>query len=134
MNEKIKSDIIQAMRDKNEVARDILRVLRGEIQRNEQSGKGKHDLSDAEIISLIKKLIESVKESGDDKGEIAILKKYLPVQLSGNEMDYIVGGVITEFGYDSPRDMGKIMAYFKNRYDGKYDGKLLSDIVKTKLL
>jgi uncharacterized protein YqeY len=47
MQTQIKNDMVQAMKDKNEVARDILRVLRGEIQRNEQSSKGKIELTEA---------------------------------------------------------------------------------------
>lgn len=134
MIEKIKNDMIQAMKDKNEVARDILRVLRGEIQRNEQSSKGKVEVSDSDIIKLIKKLIESVKETGNDNGEVAILETYLPTQLSGNEIESIVVRLITQEGFNSPKDMGKIMGYFKSNYDGIYDGKLLSDIVKVKLM
>ena len=133
MKTQIKNDMVNAMKSKNEVARDILRVLRGEIQRNEQSSKGKIDLVDADIVKIIEKLVESVKESGDDNGEIAILEGYLPEQMTKDEIEVEAAGYITINKLDSPREKGRVMGHFKQNHEGTYDGKLLSNIVKQLL-
>ena len=133
MNTQIKNDMVQAMKDKNVVARDILRVLRGEIQRNEQTSKGKVDLTEAAIVKIIKKLIESIEESGEDNGEIAILEAYLPQQMTELEVSEAATAFITANELNSPREMGRVMGHFKQNHEGTYDGKLLSGIVKQLL-
>jgi len=133
MKNRIKIDMVTAMKEKNTVARDILRVLKGEIERNEQSSKGKVELSDSEVVKLTKKLIESVKESGEDNGEIAVLEQYVPKQMSFDNVAEEAASFIAREGLDSPREMGKVMAYFKQNFEGIYDGKELSQIVKELL-
>jgi len=129
MKNKIKSDMILAMRVKNVVARDILRVLIAEIQRKEQTKDGKVELSDAEIIKIIKKMIDTV-ETPEDK---VVLEGYMPKQMSEAEIYQIVVTHIASKGLTSPKDMGKVMSYFKQNFDGTYDGKILSGIVKELL-
>jgi uncharacterized protein YqeY len=133
MNERIKKDMMIAMREKNTVARDILRVLRGEIQRNEQSKKGKLELSDADIIQIIKKMIDNMEHIGGEDDEIKVLEVYLPKQMTEEEITHKVKEVINDNDIENMRGMGVIMAHFKNKYDGTYDGRMLSVIVKTLL-
>jgi uncharacterized protein YqeY len=130
MKNRIKTDMVNAMKAKDVVTRDILRVLKGEIERNEQSSKGKIELTDSDVVKLVKKLIESIKESGDDNGEIAILETYLPKQLDADEIKVLVSKFVTEKGLTSPKEMGVVMGYFNSTFDGTYDGKLLSTIVR----
>ena len=133
MKNRVKSDMVTAMKSKNVVARDILRVLKGEIERNEQTSKGKVELTDLDVIKLVKKLIESVEESGEDNGEIAVLEVYLPKQMNSDDVIEEVASFIAREKLDSPREMGKVMSYFKQNFDGQYNGKELSGIVKELL-
>jgi len=133
LNEQINADLISAMKAKDTTTLNVLRVLKGEIQRAEQSSTGKVDLSDADIVKLIKKSIDGINETGGDQSEVAILEKYMPKQMSSNELDTQISIIMGLEGYNSPKDMGKIMAYFNQYFAGQYDGKLLSDMVKTRL-
>jgi uncharacterized protein YqeY len=134
MKTQIKNDMVQAMKDKNVIARDVLRVLMGEIQRSEQTAKnGKVEVTDEAITSMVKKLIDSIKESGEDNGEIAILEVYLPQQMTELNITETVVEYMAMHKLDSPKEMGKVMGYFKQNFAGTYDGKLLSGIVKNLL-
>lgn len=129
MKNRIKQDMVTAMKVKNIAARDILRVLKGEIERNEQSSKGKVDLSDGEIISIIRKLVEN----SQDVNEIEVLEGYLPVQLDTKEVTAYAKAFISANDLTTPRDMGRVMGFFKQNHAGTYDGKELSGIVKELL-
>lgn len=130
LKETIVNDIKTAMKEKDTVTRDVLRIIKGEIERKEDSSK---ELSTGEIVSIIKKLIESSTSTGDND-EVVVLEKYLPSQLTEAEITAIVNERKEVDGLTGPRDMGKVMQYFKANHDGAYDGKLLSDIVKTVLV
>ena len=133
LQKQISVDLFTAMKSKDTITLNVLRVLKGEIQRAEQSSSGKIELSDADIIKLVKKSIDSINEIGGDQSEIAVLEKYMPKQISEIEINSVVTSLILDNGYNSPKDMGKIMAFFNQNYAGQYDGKLLSDIVKNSL-
>ena len=126
--------MVKAMKEKNVVARDILRVVKGEIEREKQTPKGKVELTQPDIVKIIKKLIDSIIESGEDKGEVAILSLYLPKQLTEVELKDFSETYIKKESLSSPKDMGRVMGYFKKTHQGTYDGKVLSLIVKSILL
>lgn len=133
MKTKIKQNIKDAMISKDTVARDVLRVLIGEIERKEQSPKGKISLSDLEIVALIKKMSENIKDMDGDEYEIKILEKYLPKVLTRYEIEDIVDNYIIDFEIADMKGMGRIMGYFKSTYPNQYDGKLVSTIIKEVL-
>jgi uncharacterized protein YqeY len=62
-----------------------------------------------------------------------ILEKYMPKQMSESEISTLVGSLIVTNGYNSPKDMGKIMGHFNQNYVNQYDGKVLSEVVKNLL-
>tara|TARA_R110000796_G_scaffold161858_1_gene278620 strand:- start:3177 stop:3578 length:402 start_codon:yes stop_codon:yes gene_type:complete len=130
MIDKIKKDMVAAMKNKDTVTRDILRVLKGELDRKEQTSKGKVVLTDSEIIKTIKNLILTIDAEGDVKGEVAILFAYLPIQMTEAQLTRKVKEVINDQQIDSPRGMGVVMSHFKHNHDGEYDGKILNKIVK----
>jgi len=133
MKERIKKDMMTAMKEKNVVARDILRVLKGEIDRNEQSTKGRIELDDTTIVQLVKKMIDNIRYIGDDNGEVAVLELYVPKQMTYDDMYENAASFISMNKLGLPSDMGRVMGYFKKNYEGIYDGKELSRIVKTLL-
>ena len=129
----ISADLVAAMKAKDTVTLNVLRVLKGEIQRGEQSSNGKIELSDADIIKLVKKSIDGINETGGDQAEVAVLEKYMPKQMTESEITTLVSSLIVTNSYSSPKDMGKIMAHFSENYAGQYDGKVLSQMVKDLL-
>jgi uncharacterized protein YqeY len=126
MKDRIKKDMFTAMKTKDVVTRDILRVLIGEIERKEQTSSGHINLTDEMIISLIKKMVETAETPKDR----VVLEGYMPKQMSEAEICQLVVTHTAIKGLTSPRDMGKVMSYFKQNFDGTYDGKILSGIVK----
>lgn len=119
----VSEDLKTAMKEKNTVKLGILRVLKGEIQRSEQGTNGKVELSEGDVLKIIKKLVESIKETTKNQDELSVLEAYLPKQLSEVEMRQIISLL-------SVKDMGAIMKHFKTNFDGQYDGKILSTIAK----
>lgn len=122
----ISEDLKTAMKEKNTVKLGILRVLKAEIQRSEQGANGKVELTDGDVIKLVKKLVEGIKETTNNQDELSILEAFLPKQLSEAEMRQIISLL-------SVKDMSAIMKHFKANYDGQYDGKTLSTIAKENI-
>ena len=121
-----------------------IRLLKGALQLEEINKKS--ELTDDEIIGIVSKQIKTRKESiaefekagRDDlaiktKNEITILEKYLPEQLTEDEIEKLVVEAISESGATSPKDMGRVMSILRPKTAGKAAGKLVSDIVKEKL-
>jgi len=133
LQKQISADLVTAMKSKDTTTLNVLRVLKGEIQRAEQSSSGKIELSDADIVKLIKKSIDGINETGGDQSEVSVLEKYMPKQMSTDEIYTQISLIRALEGYNSPKDMGKIMAYFSQNFAGQYDGKLLSEMVKNQL-
>ena len=133
MKTQIKNDIRTAMLSNDIVTRSILRVLIGEIERNEQSPKGKVELSDNQVITIIKKISDNIKETNGSTEEIEVLSKYLPKELTRIQMEEIVDNYIIENDIEGMQGMGKLMNHFRQNFPNRYDGKLLSIIVKEVL-
>ena len=133
LQSQISTDLVTAMKAKDTITLKVLRVLKGEIQRGEQSSNGKIELSDADIVKLVKKSIDGIIETGGDQLEVAVLEKYMPSQMTLDDMYFHFSLLRQLKGYNSPKDMGKIMAHFSENYAGQYDGKVLSQMVKDLL-
>ena len=109
-------------------------------------GKGKDKASDEEVVDILSKMVKQREESAklykqggrpeleaQELDEIAIIKEFLPAQLSEEETAEIVSGLITETGADSLRDMGKVMGLLKERYRGQIDMGKAGALIKAKL-
>lgn len=144
MKEQFLQDLKQAMKDKDTLKKDTITMLRAAILQVEKDSQ--KVLTDDEICGIVakevKKRKESVKEYEDAgrqdiadnlKREIEILSKYLPEQLTEEEITKMVEDAIVESGAAGPRDMGKVMGILRPKTQGKADGKVVSDIVKDKL-
>jgi hypothetical protein len=107
---------------------------------------GKGEATDAELLELFAKMIKQREESEKiyrDAGrtelatqeaeEIAIIREFLPKQLSDADMQKAIADAITEAGAASVKDMGKVMAALKARYAGQMDFAKASAAVKAKL-
>lgn len=144
MKNRIIEDIKSAMKSQDKVALAVVRMLKSDIQMAELNKKG--ELSDDEIVSIVSKQIKMRKDSIKEfeKGnrndlieqaneEIKILEKYLPEQLTEEEVADIIDNVFSKVNPTSQSDMGKIMGALTPLVKGKTDMGIVSKIVKEKL-
>lgn len=145
MNEKINEDLKSAMKEKDTFKLSVLRMLKSALQM-EQIAK-KHELSDSEIASVIKKQVKVRKDSAEEykkygkeesvkalEEEIAILDAYLPEEMSESEITEIINRVFDDVKPTSMKDMGIIMKKVNELLVNKNaDMSLVSKLVKDKL-
>ena len=133
------------MKGKDEVATSAIRLLKTAIMRFETTGEQKV-ASDAEVIQLVGKEIKQRKDSieqfekgnrpelaAKEKAELTVLEKYLPAQLSEDEVRAIVKEVIASTGASSKADLGKVMGALMPKTKGKADGGMVNKIVQELL-
>lgn len=137
----------QAMLNKNGDRKRVINTLRAEIKNKEiELRSSQKELTDADVLSLIQKLIKQNKDAIQmfaDGGrqdlvernemEISILEEFLPKQLSNDEIDNVIKQEIEKNGYNSMKDMGKLMGYFKSNYSGQVDMGYVSKRIKEML-
>ena len=146
LEQKIMTDLKAAMLSKNEVALRRLHAIKAAILLAKTSEGGSGDLKEEEEIKLLQKLVKSRKDSLEiyqqqnrpdlakkEEEEIAIIEKFLPQQLSPEEIKTALAAIITETGASSPADMGKVMGVATKQLAGKADGKTISALVKELL-
>ena len=143
--EKIQTDIVTAMKAKDELRLSVLRMVKAAIQLKEVEKLRKID--ETESIGLLQTMVKQRKESIDQFGkggrqdlvdketkELAIIEGYLPAGASEAEMDAAVAKAITETGASSIKQMGAVVKAAKTALEGKtVDGKALSDRVRDRL-
>jgi uncharacterized protein YqeY len=128
LKEKIDTDIKTAMVDRNNIERDILRVVKSEIQRSEA---GLKTFEDADIVKLMRGQIENLKVIGTEraKKEIWIIEQYLPKMMDHEEIESKITYLIST----GINNLGAIMKHFNEHHKGMVDNKKVSEIVKQKL-
>lgn len=133
--EKIKSDSLIARKNKLKESALLVTLFAESAKIGKDSGN--RDTTDSEVISVIKKFIEGARETirlGGNREElefeISILEKYLPEQLSYDELFAIISKIVEE---KSPKNMGVVMGILKTEYANLYDGAIASKIVKELL-
>jgi hypothetical protein len=145
MKEILLNELKEAMRDKNELKKNTITMLRAAILQIEKDDK--KVLSDDDIKVVVSKEVKKRKEAIIEfekanrldlveslNKEIEILSKYLPEQLSQEQIKNLVKESISVTRAVSSRDMGKVMQNLKDKINGKADGKIVSDIVKELLM
>ena len=144
LKEELMKDLKDAMRDKDVVKKDTVQMVRAAILQIEKD-KG-IEVDDAKITEIIAKEVKGKKDALIDfeKGgrqdlidqtntEIEILSKYLPKQLSKEEIEEIVKNIISELGATSMKDMGPVMKEAKNKIGAGADGRAINEVVKELL-
>ena len=145
LEERIVADMKTAMKAKDKVSLRGIRAIKSAILLQKTDGSGK-ELDEAGEISLLQKLVKSRQDSLDiytkqnredlaqtEKEEIEVISRYLPEQLSEEELAAIVEGIIAKTGASSMRDMGKVMGMANGEVAGRADGKTVAAMVKAKL-
>lgn len=126
--QKIEKDYIVAFKERNTVAKNLLSVIKGEIQTVEKN-INQSSLSDDEVNKILtkvsKNLRETIEKTGDEnsKSELLIIEAYLPKQMSREEIKQIVGGLVMS----GVTNIGMIMREFSNK---PADKKVVSEVIK----
>ena len=140
LRERIDADLKKAMMEKNEAARDALRLAKSELLLKEvELG---HSLTDEETTAILVKSVKSRKDAIEefkaggrqdlvDKElhELTFLEPYLPKTLDAAETRAAIVALTTELGATTKKDMGRVMKELKTRHGAALDGKLASQIV-----
>ncbi len=141
----INEDLKTAMKAKDQAALRGIRSIKSAILLYNTSGAGE-SLTPEKEIALLQKLIKQRQDSLEiyekqgradlaviEKEEIEVIMRYLPKQLSEEELKTAIQEIITRLGASSMKDMGRVMAEASKELAGKADGKTISAIVKTML-
>ena len=144
MREQILNDMKQAMKNQDKETLAVIRMVKGAMQMEELNLK--RELNDDEVIAIIAKQIKTRKESIAEfakanredlitktQSEIEILNKYMPEQLSEEEINKEIENAFHEIKPTSMKDMGKIMAGLNSKLKGRADMSEVSKKIKEKL-
>lgn len=145
LEERIKTDLKAAMKAKDKEALRGIRAIKAAILLAKTDGTG-GEMDEEKEIKLLQKLVKQrrdsiaifQKEGRDDLAateiaEVAIIEKYLPEQLSPEELKAVIAEIIEKTGASSMKDMGKVMGMASKQLQGKADGKSISTVVKELL-
>lgn len=143
MNEQIKEDLKNAMKSQDKFTLSVLRMLKSALQLEEINKK--HELDDNEVISVVKKQVKVRKDSINEfvkygkndtveklQNEIDILSKYLPEEMTEEDIKKVIDEVFVELKPTGMKDMGGVMKELTPRLSNA-DMSLVSKLVKEKL-
>ena len=146
IKEQLQSDLTEAIRSRNEIVSGTIRMVLTSIRNEEVSGKEERTLADAEIITVLTREAKKRREAADafadagradkaelEKAEGEVIAKYLPAQMSEDDVKKLVAAAIAQSGAAGPGDIGKVMGILKPQVAGKADGGLVSGLVKAAL-
>lgn len=146
LEQKIMTELKAAMIAKNEAALRSLRAVKAAILVAKTSEGAKGVLTEDDEMKLLQKLVKQRKDSLEifqqqnredlakkEEEEIAVIEKFLPKQLSADEVNEELVKIIAAVGATSPTDMGKVMGAATKQLAGKADGKTISTLVKELL-
>ncbi|MEM1002111.1 MAG: GatB/YqeY domain-containing protein [Bacteroidota bacterium] len=141
----IMAEMKSAMKNKDQIALQALRAIKSEILLAQTSGSG-DELTESDEIKILSKLVKQRKDSAEifsqqNREDLAepellqaeVISKFLPEQMSREEVEAVVSNIIDKVGAISMKDMGKVMGMANKELAGKTDGKTIASIVKSKL-
>ncbi len=144
LKDRIASDMKEAMRAKDAVRLESIRLLRAAIQRREVDERV--TLHDEDVVVVLQKMIKQGKDSIDqftkggrddlvakEAATLAVLETYLPEQIDPAELSRLIDQALSETGAQGVRDMGKVMAWLKPHVQGRADMGAVSAKIKEKL-
>lgn len=139
----ISNAIKEAMKAQDKVALATLRNIKKVLLEAKTAPGANDTVSDEAAIKIIQKLVKQGRESAElyqsqnrtdlaaeELAQVAIMEKYLPEQMSEEEIRAAVKEIIAELGVSTPQEMGKVMGTATKRLAGKADGRTISSIVK----
>lgn len=145
--QRIRADLTAATKAKDAVRQRTLRSAIAAVQEAQVAGDSATTLDDAGVETVLKSQVkrrvdaaEAFEQGGADeraageRAEIAILENYLPAALSSAELDAIVRDVFATHGFETKQDMGAAMKAVNAEVAGRADGRVVADLVKSRLV
>lgn len=142
LQETIKKDMVQAMKDKNELSKKVLRMMMSEV-RNAEIDKPDHNLTDEDVLKVIAKLEKQRKDSikqyisggrqdlaDEEAEELTVIVKYLPEKMPEAELREIVKNIVLK---SDSKEFGFVMRLVMQEVKGKADGNLVRELVEEYL-
>jgi len=146
IKESLRTDLTEAIRSRNEITSSTIRMVLTAITNEEVAGKEARVLSDDEVITVLSREAKKRREASEafenagradkaalEKAEGEVIAKYLPAQLSIDDIKKMISDAIASTGAAGPADMGKVMGAVKPLIAGKADGSIVSTLVKEAL-
>jgi len=146
IKETLRSNLTEAIRSRDEITSSTIRMVLTAITNEEVSGKEARILSDDEVIIVLSREAKKRREASEafeaagradkaalEKAEGEVIAKYLPAQLSADDIKKMIADAIASTGAVGPGDMGKVMGAVKGLIVGKADGSVVSNLVKEAL-
>lgn len=143
----IMDEMKTAMRAKDTIALEALRAIKSEILLAQTATGTKEDITEADEIKILQKLVKMRKDSATifaaqnrpdlaepELAQIVVIEKFLPAQLSEQEVEAIIAKIIAETGASGIASMGKVMGLASAQLGGQAEGKTISSIVKKLLV
>lgn len=144
--DQISEDIKKAMLARNHAELEALRGVKKEFLEAKTAKGGNGELSDEAAVRILQKMSKQGKEAAalfreqnrDDLAEeylaqVAVYERYLPAQISADELEKVLRDIIAQVGATSPQEMGKVMGVATKQLAGKADGRAISETVKRLL-
>lgn len=141
----INDAIKTAMKEKDKVALDSLRAVKSQILLLKTEAKGANVSAEQEI-AILQRMIKQRKDSFEqfvaqgrndlaevEEAQMKVIEKYLPAQLSPEELEAEMKKIIAETGAETMKDLGKVMGIASKAFAGKSDGKSISEMAKKLL-
>ena len=145
--DKISSSIISAMKEKNVDELESLRAIKSALLLAQTQKGSDGNIQESDEIKILQKLVKQRKESAEiykkqNRLELAdieisqsnIIERFLPAQISLEDLDKLISEIISQIGAQGMKDMGKVMGIASTKLSGKADGKTISNIVRSKLI
>ncbi|TNF69162.1 MAG: GatB/YqeY domain-containing protein [Bacteroidetes bacterium] len=146
LQDRVMQEMKAAMKARDSVTLESLRAIKSALLLARTEKGGGKELSEADGVVLVQKLVKQRKDSaaiykeqgredlaGPELAQVAVLERFLPQQLTEEEIEDIVGKAIAELGASSMKDMGRVMGAVSQQLAGKADGKTIAMIVKSQL-
>lgn len=144
LRQKVEEALKEAIRDRNETAKDALRMLLTSLKVKEKEIKRRPVESETHqvISNLVKQRRDSAEQfraggraelAAKEEDEIRVLENFLPPQLSIEELEKMVEEAVSKSGAASVKDMGRVMKLLMPEVAGRADGKVINELVRLKL-
>ncbi len=144
IRQRLDDDLKSAMRSGDTVTRDAIRYILSAVKNAEidARGSGKDADPEAALRKLGKQLTDSIEQfraanredlAGREEAQLVVLKRYLPAEISDEELSAIVAAAVSETGATGPKDMGRVMPVAMAKAAGRADGKRINAAVRSVL-
>ncbi|WP_194919855.1 GatB/YqeY domain-containing protein [Catenulispora rubra] len=146
LKETLRTDLTAAMKSRDELVTATLRMALTAVGNEEVAGKVARELSDAEVVQVLTREAKKRREAADafenggrpeqaarEKAEGEVLARYLPAQLSDEELTTLVAEAIAETGAEGPKGMGLVMKALNPKIAGRAEGGRVAAAVKSAL-